>query len=250
LPLIEISEPQDTSTLATLRHWRGHWPQVDAIMFVSAAAVKHFFGTGISTVPTGRDLRTRFWAPGPGTALALVKALADRGVGAQQVDAPPADAAQFDSEALWPVVAPQLRPGCQVLIVRGQSDVSGHEDSGRAGMVAGSGRDWLIRQCTAAGARVEGCVAYVRRAPAFSQADKTLALAAAGPGSAWLLSSSEALDHLHVIKPAPGWGSASALATHPRIAAKARDAGFGQVVECRPALADVLLALESHWSRT
>jgi uroporphyrinogen-III synthase len=252
LPLIEIGEPQDADTLTTLQDWRRHWWQVDAIMFVSAAAVRHFFAGEVVGSPPGRNVQTRFWAPGPGTAQALVKPLADRGVDAHQIDSPPADAAQFDSEALWPVVAAQVRPGRRVLIVRGQSDTGEpHEpnEPDRPGQVAGKGRDWLIQQCTAAGARGEGCVAYVRRAPVFSGADKRLALAASGPGSAWLFSSSEALDHLRAIAPTSGWAQASALATHPRIAATAREAGFGQIVACRPALADVLRALESQWSR-
>jgi uroporphyrinogen-III synthase len=249
LPLIEIGEPKDPETLAALQDWRRHWWQFDAVMFVSAAAVKHFFAGEFVPNPTGQAVRTRFWAPGPGTAQALTKALAERGVGAQQVDSPPADAAQFDSEALWPVVASQMRPGCRVLIVRGQSDAPDPSDVGRAGLVAGSGRDWLIQQCVQAGAEVKGGVAYVRRPPVFSEADKRLALAASSPGNVWLLSSSEAVDHLRAIEPAPGWTGACALATHPRIAATAREAGFGQVVACRPAMADVLRTLESHWSR-
>ena len=42
-----------------------------------------------------------------------------------------------------------------------------------------------------------------------------------------------------------GVGSARALATHPRIAQAAHDAGFGEVRECRPALADVVASIES-----
>jgi uroporphyrinogen-III synthase len=249
LPLIEIGEPQDADTLTALKDWRRHWWQMDAIMFVSAAAVRHFFAGEVVVSPPGREVQTRFWAPGPGTAQALIKPLADRGVDAGQIDSPPADAAQFDSEALWPVVSAQMSPGCRVLIVRGQSDTVEPNEPDRPGQVVGKGRDWLIQQCAAAGARVEGCVAYVRRTPVFSEAEKRLALAASGSGSAWLFSSSEALDHVSAIAPASGWAQASALATHPRIAATARGAGFGRIVACRPALADVLRALESQWSR-
>jgi uroporphyrinogen-III synthase len=218
-------------------------------MFVSAAAVHHFFGSEVAQSPPGQDVRTRFWAPGPGTAQALTKALAGLGVGPQQIDAPPVDAAQFDSESLWPVVSAQLKPGCQVLIVRGQSGTPEPSDAGPGVQLPGRGRDWLIRQCAQAGAAVHACVAYVRRAPVFGEGDRRLARAASAPGSVWLFSSSEALEHLHAIAPAAGWARACALATHPRIAATARDAGFADVVACRPALADVLRTLESQWSR-
>ena len=61
----------------------------------------------------------------------------------------------------------------------------------------------------------------------------------------WLLSSSEALTNLQSLVPGIDWSAAGALATHPRIAAAARSAGFGQVIESRPALPDVVRALES-----
>ncbi|MGE3348297.1 MAG: uroporphyrinogen-III synthase, partial [Ramlibacter sp.] len=38
---------------------------------------------------------------------------------------------------------------------------------------------------------------------------------------------------------------ARAVATHPRIAQAAREAGFGVVCESRPALADVVASIES-----
>lgn len=250
LPLIAIAEPEDPATRAALAHWRTHWTQADAIMFVSAAAVQHFFASGVSA-PGDGVFHTRFWAPGPGTGRALADALGRLGVDAGRIDTPPADAAQFDSEALWPVVADQVRPGVRVLIVRGLSETpatSAPEEAG-AGTIAGSGREWLIRQCEAAGARVEACVAYERRAPAVTGHGLTLVSVAAGPGSVWLFSSSEALAHLCAIQPQPDWSQAAALATHPRIAATARRAGFGRVLESRPSLPDVLHALESNWSR-
>ncbi|MFN3496336.1 MAG: uroporphyrinogen-III synthase, partial [Hydrogenophaga sp.] len=212
----------------------------------------HFFSAAV-LVPGAARVRTRFWAPGPGTALALAQALAARGLGAEQIDAPAADASQFDSEALWPVVAPQLRPGHRVLIVRGASpgaQPEGHTPTGHTPTgLAGQGRDWLIQQCQAAGVRVEACAAYERRAPALSPDGLALLRAATRAGSVWLFSSSEALAHLRAIAPDTVWKQASALATHPRIVATARAAGFGHVLETRPALPDVLRALESGWSR-
>jgi uroporphyrinogen-III synthase len=77
-----------------------------------------------------------------------------------------------------------------------------------------------------------------------------VARAAASAGSAWLFSSSEAVHHLTSATPHTDWSSACAIATHPRIAASAKAAGFGRVIETRPALPDVLRALESNWSPT
>ncbi|WP_439113918.1 uroporphyrinogen-III synthase [Hydrogenophaga sp.] len=246
LPLITIAEPADKGVRERLEQARAHWLDADAIMFVSAAAVQHFFSDAVQA-PPGASVRPRFWAPGPGTARALALALAARGLGPEHIDAPAADAVQFDSETLWPVVAPQLRPGQRILIVRGASEVSASEPAGQA--LAGNGRDWLIRQCQAAGALVDACVAYERRAPAATPAVQAGLNAASAPGSVWLFSSSEALAHLRRMAPQCHWVQATALATHPRIAATARAAGFGSVVETRPALPDVLRALESNWSR-
>lgn len=245
LPLIEITPPSAEEDQATLRHWRAHWMQADAILFVSGAAVSHFFDGAIAS-PT-LPVRTRFWAPGPGTARVLAQAIAPLGLGPECIDAPAADAVQFDSEHLWPVVASQVGPGRLVLIVRGTS-AKGADAASTAG-VAGTGRDWLIRQCTAAGARVAGCVAYARLAPALSTSDRTLIDTAATAHSVWLFSSSEALAPLQRLQPAPVWAQATALVTHPRIAAAVGRAGFGHVVETRPALADVVRALESGWIR-
>jgi uroporphyrinogen-III synthase len=238
LPLITIAEPTDAQVRERL--------EVDAIMFVSAAAVQHFFSASVQA-PHGGRVRTRFWAPGPGTARALALALAARGLGPQHIDAPAADAAQFDSEALWPVVAPQLQTGQRILIVRGASEVVAPEPGVQS--LAGHGRDWLIRQCQGAGAQVDACVAYERRAPAVTPSVQACLQDAQALGSVWLFSSSEALTHLRSMAPQGSWVQARALATHPRIAAAAQAAGFGAVLETRPALTDVLRALESNGSR-
>ncbi|MNV68602.1 Uroporphyrinogen-III synthase [compost metagenome] len=155
-----------------------------------------------------------------------------------RIDGPAADAAQFDSEALWRQVSAQIRPGDRVLIVRGQSD-GVHETT------QGSGRDWLARQIEAAGGQVEFVVAYQRGAPQLTDAEVALAQQAASDGSVWLLSSSEAVAHLAQALPTVDWTAAQALATHPRIAQAARAAGFGTVRECRPALEDVVASIES-----
>lgn len=223
-----------------MRAWRADWQRADALMFVSGAAVSHFFAEDMA--PPTSPITTRFWAPGPGTARLLAQALTRLGVAVDRIDSPPEGAAQFDSEHLWPVVAPQVRAGSRILIVRGLSV----DAPPAAGSVAGNGRDWLIGQCEAAGARVEGCVAYERRPPVLSVGDAQRMLEATKAGSVWLFSSSEALTALRVLQPQAHWGAATALATHPRIAQAARETGFGRVIESRPSLNDVLRALESE----
>lgn len=239
LPLIDISEPEEPTAQAALAEHRSRWWTADALMFVSAAAVQHFFARNVPPAPAAHGLTTRFWAPGPGTARALAQALAGLGVSADRIDAPPAESAQFDSEHLWPVVSTQLRRGARVLIVRGHSpELPAARDDG----LSGTGRDWLIQRCEAAGARVDACVAYQRRAPVWSVHEQGLARRASGADQLWLFSSSEALTNLQTLAPGMVW-SAAALATHPRIAAAARSAGFAPVIESRPALPDVLRAL-------
>lgn len=244
LPLISIGPPTQERDRLALHETQSNWGEWDALMFVSTAAVSGFWGGDCPQAPPA--CKTRFWAPGPGTARALGAALNRIGLTPEQIDAPPADAQQFDSEALWPVVQSQLAEGKKVLVVRGTSSEAplGIETSSQPGQ----GRDWLIRLCESAGAQVQACVAYARQPPAWTDPMREQALRAAQPGSVWLLSSSEALAYLRMEFPATSWAEASALVTHPRIAAAARALGFREVHETRPSMPDVLRALESHWS--
>lgn len=228
-PLLEIVPPQSAQDLAGLRHWQSHWPACDALMFVSGAAVAHFWAE--AKVPTA-EVKPRFWAPGPGTAQALAEALRARGLDPDRIDSPPEALGRFDSEALWSVVRSQVIPGTRVLCVRGRSVGASEaaDDEPR-----GHGRDWLAARCGEAGARWAWCVAYERRAPAGP--DAVAWRRALEDGSLWLLSSAEALGHLA----ARGLdlGRAQALATHPRIAEAALAAGFGQVCVTSPTVAAV-----------
>ncbi len=233
LPLIAIgpcTDPQAVQALAEARARLAQAPGYRALMFVSSNAVLYFLHGGALPLPAG----TRAWAPGPGTA----RALEQLGVPPAAIDGPAADAAQFDSESLWQQVAPQIRAGGRVLIVRGRS-AGVHESS------EGSGRDWLARQVQAAGGQVDWAVAYERGAPSFTPEQTALAEAATQDGSLWLLSSSEAVANLAEALPGRSWTAAKALATHPRIAQTARAMGFGHVRECRPALEDVVASIES-----
>lgn len=199
----------------------------DALMFVSAAAVEHFFATHADDVDPATT--PRCWATGPGTTRALLEA----GVPAAAIDAPPEHAAQFDSEALWICVQAQVHPGARVLIVRG-GDAAGHA----------TGRDWLARQVEAAGGMVETLVAYRRLPPSFGADDVRIAMEGVQGEATWLFSSSEAIANLCHALPGATWHAARAVATHARIAQAAEAAGFGLVRTSAPTVAALVASIE------
>lgn len=235
LALIAIRPLSDPALQAALAQAREHLGDVHALMFVSGNAVRHFFEQNRALALDGKAqaaIKTRCWAPGPGTA----RALRACGVLDAVIDGPAGDAAQFDSEALWHQVAAQVRPGDRILIVRGTSAPE---------QLGGQGRNWLAARIEAAGAQADFVASYERAAPAFTEQDRQIALAAASDGTTWLLSSAEALAHLLAWLPDQDWREACALATHPRIALAARAAGFGHVLTCRPTPIDVAASIKS-----
>lgn len=235
LPLIAVGPVPDISRLHEA--WRGLKRYV-GVMFVSGNAVDYFFASKPAMAPESIALiapETRAWAPGPGTATALIRA----GVPSEQIDVPALDAGQFDSETLWRLMGTQVHPGDRVLIVRGGAG------GVQGGAGPGVGRDWFAEQVSRAGATVEFVVAYQRHAPTFSAQERHLAREAACDGSLWLFSSTEAVNNLRQGLPDQSWAQARAMATHPRIAAAARSAGFGVVYESRPTLEAVVASIES-----
>jgi uroporphyrinogen-III synthase len=251
-PLIDIGPADSPADVQALQQ---AWRMLDAYsacLFVSGNAVSYFFEPKrpvaqvlpaqaamkniANQLPASLPRLLRFMAPGPGTAAALIAA----GVPEAQIDGPALDAAQFDSQALWAAVGARDWQGQRVLIVRGHTRSGlGDEASDSA---AAPGRDWIARQWTAAGATVDFLRVYVRRAPQLSTAMQQRAGAASRDGSVWLLSSSEAVDNL-VAMGGIELQRARAVATHPRIAAAARAAGWGVVVESRPQLEDITATL-------
>ena len=252
LPLIEIRPSRHAPALASA------WAEIScfqAVMFVSASAVRYFFAARPpESCPAAIDA-WRAWATGPGTA----KALQQAGIPPERIDCPLADSPQLDSEALWAQVKPQINEAAdtarphgrptrprRVLIVRG-SDAQGRK----------AGRDWLAQQLSAQGIHVEFAVAYERHGPPWSAAMRIQARQASfsdGGGSAqdapvWVFSSSEAVANLRQALPDLSWANACAIATHPRIAQAARTAGFGVVCESRPGLDAVLASLASIKSK-
>jgi uroporphyrinogen-III synthase len=224
LALIAIHPVPDPQPV--LRAWQA-LHTYDAVMFVSASAIDHFFALR----PAGTPFTARAWVTGPGSAAALLRC----GLDPQQVDVPDAAQGQFDSEALWLLVGSRVVPGYRVLVVRGGSLADADHPEGDA---QGAGRDWFAQQVRAADANLRGL-------PVLDDSARTLVREAAGDGTLWLFSSSEAIRNLGLLCPAQRWQDARALATHPRIAQTARALGFGVVWESRPTLAQVLASIES-----
>jgi len=239
LPLIEIAGPADPAPVQAL--WEDMAAQ-RALMFVSPAAVEWFFRLRPQGAHWAPD--TLAAAPGPGTARALQTAGAAHGLRPEQLVCPGPDAAQFDSEALWPLLAPLDWQGQRIGIVSGGDDKET------------KGRTWLAEQWRAKGASVTPVLTYQRRPGAWALAQQTLATQALTLPEAhiWLLSSSQAIDFLaghHAPAlpisgaPSPDWSRLRALVTHPKIADRARALGVRRITQARPTLDAVAQALRT-----
>jgi len=225
LPLIRIGATPDSAPVIQA------WQQLAAnrlVFFVSANAAAHFFALR----PPGARWPAGVLAgsTGAGTTAALRAA----GLAASQILEPSSDSTQFDSESLWQQRLCQLDwQGASVQIVRGDG-----------------GREWLADTLRDRGASVNFVAAYRRSEPEWDDSARTLvAQALARPAAhLWLFSSSEAVDNLmlelgRADTPLPS--GCRALATHPRIASAARRAGFSQVLQSRPGVAEVVASLQS-----
>ncbi len=257
LPLIAVQAVGDQ---APLRRAIQSLCQCTAVMFVSAHAAQGFFaaappGTAGVFGDAGSPPAPQAWCTGPGTA----RALRACGVAQAAIVQPPADAPQFDSEALWALVQEQMQPGSRLLIVRGAEagvpgeapgaagpgDRADESGNGGDGGDAGAGRDWLARQARSRGAQVDVVVSYRRGLPDLDAvAGDWIAQGASGQ-ALWLFNSSQAIANLLALRPGTRWQQARALCTHPRIADTARAAGFGVVQVSRPGLNEVVASIES-----
>lgn len=226
LPLIEIAPVPEAIRLQPRIDGVGDY---DAVMWVSGNAVTRFFARRHNPWPEG----TRCWAPGPGTAQVL------RGVGVNPdlIDAPLVEAGQYDSEALWQVIASQVRRGVRILLVRGRTEGETGEQ--------GNGRDWLLQRFRAAGAVVDLMAIYERRSPQWDDATRARAAQLHGSGQAWLFSSSESVHLLPRLMPGADWRRVPALATHERIAQALSAQGFQNIRVCRPTPQEVAATLLS-----
>jgi uroporphyrinogen-III synthase len=224
LPLIEIGPARDTAAVAAA--W-ARLPEQRLVVFVSPNAAERFFAC--RPADAAWPAAALAGSPGPGTTLVLRRL----GVPAERIVAPAAGAPQFDSETLWVQLARLDWAGASVLVVRGDG-----------------GREWLAERLTARGASVASVAAYRRSAPVLSAAEAGLLAAALDRPDAhlWFFSSSEAIDNLAACCPQvlpSAWRPGRALATHPRIAERARELGFADVLQTRPALSAVVACIES-----
>ena len=232
LPLIDIAPVPDplpvAAAIAEIESPAGE----PLLVFVSPNAVSGFFHCAAAGRPRGFawPAHWRAAATGPGT----VAALRDCGVPADRIAAPPADAAQFDSEALWSTLSGWPWAARRVLIVRGNG-----------------GRDWLGQQLRDAGADVRVVQSYARAAPVLLPDERALLAAALADPSRWIwmFSSSEAIDHLQALAPGARWDAGRALASHPRIAERARALGFRAVTIVSPSPAAVAAVLAAPPAR-
>lgn len=230
-PLIEVGPVAEAMRLQPRIDSVGDY---DAVMWVSGNAVTRFFARRHGPWP----VNTRCWAPGPGTAQVL------RGVGVNNdlIDAPLVESGQYDSEALWQVIASQVRRGVRILLVRGRTQGEASE--------RGNGRDWLLQRFQAAGAVVDVMAIYERRCPPWDDAARAQAEQFRVSGRVWLFSSSESVSNLPRLLPGADWSQVPALATHDRIAQALTAQGFQHIRACRPTPQDVAATLQSPTTAT
>jgi uroporphyrinogen-III synthase len=228
LPLIEVQGSPDAKAVQAAWQSMRADPMLAAVVFVSPSAVEAFFealqqGGESPLVWPAACLAA---APGPGT----LASLAGHGVPPECLLGPPPKAAQFDSESLWQRMAALDWRGRRVWVMRGEG-----------------GREWLAGQLTQAGAEVRFLSVYARQCPVLNTTEAALlAQALAAPSHhLWMFSSSEAIDNLIQLAPRQSWADALALATHPRIAERARSAGFTRVFPCKPTLQELGECIQS-----
>lgn len=231
LPLIEIVPAGEPAQI------RQAWERLRdqrLVMFVSPNAVAGFFAHRPRELAlVGWPAQTFAATVGPGSA----QALREHGVPVDRIIQPPPRARSLDSEHLWPELQQRLGTDWrhqQALLVRGDG-----------------GREWLGDRLREAGAQVAALSVYTRRCPTLDVTTRPLLHQALDDPRhhVWLFSSAEAIGHLDTLvqaetRPtaAPCWRDALALATHERIAARARALGVGHVVLVRPDAAAVAAA--------
>jgi uroporphyrinogen-III synthase len=197
--------------------------QFDLAFFVSPNAVLHAMPALLENGPLP-----------PGLVIATVGKGSERvlaGFGQENVIAPQSG---FDSEAVLalPAFQPAAVSGKRVLILRGDG-----------------GRDLLGESLRGRGATVEYVTCYRRYCPNLDP-ELLLGLARKGQLDGISLTSSEGVGNLVAMVGEDGMRLLKTViifASHPRIAAHARAAGFERIVETAPGDAGLIDALESHF---
>lgn len=233
LPMMQIHPCRAAGAQAALRQALRRLQDYQAFMFVSSNAVRHM-ALHLKAAPSSVTATARLWAPGPGTARTLLQ----QGFSADRIDQPGPSALQFDSEALWAVVQPQIQPGTRVLVVRGSTAEADPADCGH-------GRQWLAEQIMARGGQVDFVPVYERNAPVRTPELEHQIASLCNQQPVWLFSSSECLHNLVGLAPQQPWDQQTALTTHPRIAEQARQRGFNPVLETQPTVRAIACSIKS-----
>jgi uroporphyrinogen-III synthase len=248
-PLIDIIGHTEQNKLDELL---GTLPQFKALMFVSSSAVEHFMShDALKRILINSE--TACWATGPGSAQTLMRL----GIKPARIITPNPDAKQFDSKHLWLEIKDTVHPEDQILFVKGLDQDAELESglmisSSKAPHVlqtlsdfAPSGSNWLIHKLQDMGLTVQCLHVYARTSPVWSDSQKALAKETLKNQSVWVFSSSIAIENLTLLLPDQDWSNARAIATHERIAEKAKQLGWGVVLTSRPTPNDVLTLLKS-----
>lgn len=220
-PTTLIEPPADAAPLAAAL---ARLDRCHGAIFVSPSAAEMTLAP-LGTAPRKLPSSLQVFAPGPGTA----EELSLRGV--EQVLIP---TTTFDSEGL--LALPELQAdavrGKEIIIFRGND-----------------GRELLREALTARGANVTAVTAYHRHAPRTAP-DGLLELLRAGRANAISAMSSDAVSNLLAIVPTAEHATLvlalPLYASHERIAATARAAGFRNVIETEAGDAGLISALLSQ----
>ncbi|WP_284336616.1 uroporphyrinogen-III synthase [Comamonas sp. NoAH] len=230
VPMMFIGPSQSAEALAAVHAALQRLGSYQAIMFVSGNAVRYFF-TQLRNQSLMPAHHTQFWSPGPGTT----KALLAEGIPLPNIVQPAQDAPQFDSESLWAQAQHHIHVGDKILIVRG----------GDGSNAVGHGRPWMTTQLQQHGVQVDFAPVYERQAPRATPALLEHIASLRDRQAVWLFSSSECVQHLVQCNTQWSWHSHAALATHPRIAQQAREAGFQRVIETLPTVQSITASIKS-----
>ncbi len=220
-PTTIIEAPADCAPLdSALAKISGYY----AAIFVSPSAAEMTLAP-LGTLPKKLPESLLVFAPGPGTA----EELAVRGVA--NVAMP---TTSFDSEGLLAL------PALQAIAINGKRIVIFRGNDGRELM-----REVLVKR----GATVNAITAYHRRAP-NTPPTGLLELLRAGKVNALSAMSSDAITNLVLLVPAAErstlFFALPVYASHERIAATARAAGFRNVIETEAGDAGLIAALLAH----
>jgi len=235
-PLIEISSIRPDEQFLRLAC---KLEAFSAVVFVSSAAVENFMSAAL-TLPNFSWPEVKCWATGPGTQLALIRF----GVAEHLIITPGCEAPQFDSPNLWERVKNSVRACDKVLFVRGEDENPRSPTVLSEQLSPPSGSNWLVWKLQQSNIQIKTIEVYRRGIPLWSTEQLSLASQSVDEHVIWIFSSSLAIENLSILLPNQDWSKGRVLATHSKIASKAKEVGWGVVHVSRPTIDDVLKSLK------